>query len=156
MDKSLRQAYDYWQDQPDNSHACTSLFENASSAPGNGSTRPPRPLARRGTEEPVFYSPLARPFGSKPSLPMQEFRNCLFIPRQQSVPAVVLEPRFSPSLASRAHTAAVPLYRPQTTCELADPTVAVTNEPDSRFYAPGFHLFDQSQMAGRLERVTGT
>ena len=25
MDKSLRQAYDYWQDQPDNSHGCTGV-----------------------------------------------------------------------------------------------------------------------------------
>ena len=155
MDKSLRQAYDYWQDQPDNSHACTSLFMKRVQCAREWVNTAPDPPLRRGKRTGVLLS-AGSTVRFETKLTNARVSQLSFIPRQQSVPAVVLEPRFSPSLASRAHTAAVPLYRPQTTCELADPTVAVTNEPDSRFYAPGFHLFDQSQMAGRLERVTGT
>ena len=51
---------------------------NASSAPGNGSTRPPLSAELRERNGVLLLRWLDRS-GSKPSLPMQEFHNCLVL-----------------------------------------------------------------------------
>ena len=74
MDKSLRQAYDYWQDQPDNSHAMHQAFQD-SDAPGVWVNTPPAPrMESRGGQR--CFTPLLEAGSGKKSLPMQEFHNC--------------------------------------------------------------------------------
>ena len=56
MDKSLRQAYDYWQDQPDNSHGCTGVngkktITEARQGTGGNTAQHPLPLERGGERQ---------------------------------------------------------------------------------------------------------
>ena len=101
MDKSLRQAYDYWQDQPDNSHVQHRAFVfwitkvESRGAPGVWVQQRLPARSRSATERPVFYSLPRRIPGNlflcfeKQQLTNARVSQLSTTSRQQSVPAVV-------------------------------------------------------------------
>ena len=148
MDKSLRQAYDYWQDQPDNSHVCTSLIRAESSAPGVwGNTEAP---GREDHSASRCFTPFPEAGPGilfHASLPMQEFRNCQ-IPHGSKASRLFLKA----ALMLLPFRSTDPEQRVNSQSRLPRPQAGRASALD----APGFHWFTNPRKARDYERVTGT
>ena len=151
MDKSLRQAYDYWQDQPDNSHECTSFPRkgSGSDAPGSGGNTAPR--APKGRPRGIrCFTPLGprlvRDLVSKKLTNARVSQLSSYLTAAKR-PGCFFE-------KSRAHATAVPKYRPQTTCEPAVPTATATGEPGKCVETPQDSIC--STNPGWLETASGS